>query len=385
MQLVIQAGAVGRGGEALVLDMGEPVLIDEVARRLAAQATRPVEVVYVGLRPGEKLHETLLGQGERDDRPSHPQISQVPVPPLAYPAVEVLCHPGLDDAELMAELRELSGIEAPTALRSRGGPAGDRRARPTLERRGRRRPRRRHLAPRLPTWPIAHRRLPRWRRRAATPARAVAVQGTRAGRRRTPAGHPRRRRRPRAGRVRGRLPAPPQGPPGGRPGSPRRDHPPPGRTPGSGPGLGAAPPSTWWSEGGFDVVHAHSPVPAASARAGHPVDARRPASRVRLHRAQPLALPQPGHPRRQRGHVRPQRRHHRRVRRGPRLAGRALPLRHLGHRARHRSGRRPCPAPPSATRYAPSSASSPTRCWPSPWPTSGRPRATRTCWPRPTR
>jgi FlaA1/EpsC-like NDP-sugar epimerase len=116
VQLVIQAGAVGHGGEALVLDMGEPVRIDDVARRLAAQAPRPIEVVYVGLRPGEKLHEVLLGRGELDLRPSHPQISQVPVPPLAYPLVEVLCHPALDDAALMAELRDLAGIGGPEAV-----------------------------------------------------------------------------------------------------------------------------------------------------------------------------------------------------------------------------------------------------------------------------
>ena len=82
MQLVIQAGAVGRDGEALVLDMGEPVRIADVARRLVAEADRPVEIVYTGLRPGEKLHEVLLGADEADDRPAHPLISHVPVPPL---------------------------------------------------------------------------------------------------------------------------------------------------------------------------------------------------------------------------------------------------------------------------------------------------------------
>ena len=41
--------------------MGEPVRIDDVARRLAAQAPRPIEIVYTGLRPGEKLHEVLFG------------------------------------------------------------------------------------------------------------------------------------------------------------------------------------------------------------------------------------------------------------------------------------------------------------------------------------
>jgi FlaA1/EpsC-like NDP-sugar epimerase len=82
VQLVVQAGAVGRAGEALVLDMGEPVRIADVAHQLAAQAPRPVEIVYTGLRPGEKLHEALLAVGETDERPAHPLISHVPVPVL---------------------------------------------------------------------------------------------------------------------------------------------------------------------------------------------------------------------------------------------------------------------------------------------------------------
>ncbi|MGD0084262.1 MAG: nucleoside-diphosphate sugar epimerase/dehydratase [Acidimicrobiales bacterium] len=83
VQLVIQAGAIGDNGEALVLDMGEPVRIADVARQLVAQATRPVEIVYTGLRPGEKLHEDLLGTGEVDVRPHHPLISHVLVPAIA--------------------------------------------------------------------------------------------------------------------------------------------------------------------------------------------------------------------------------------------------------------------------------------------------------------
>ena len=82
VQLVIQAGAVGRSGEVLVLDMGNPVRINEVAERLASEATETVEIVYTGLRPGEKLHESLFGIGEVDDRPVHPLISHVRVPPL---------------------------------------------------------------------------------------------------------------------------------------------------------------------------------------------------------------------------------------------------------------------------------------------------------------
>ena len=80
VQLVIQAGAIGRDGEALVLDMGQPVRIDDVARMLTAKSRRPVDIVYTGLRPGEKLHEDLLAFGEPDLRPTHPLISHVPVP-----------------------------------------------------------------------------------------------------------------------------------------------------------------------------------------------------------------------------------------------------------------------------------------------------------------
>jgi FlaA1/EpsC-like NDP-sugar epimerase len=83
VELVIQAGAIGHSGETLVLDMGEPVRIQDVAHRLASQSPRHIDVVYTGLRPGEKLHEQLLSDTEFDRRPQHPLISQVDVPPLA--------------------------------------------------------------------------------------------------------------------------------------------------------------------------------------------------------------------------------------------------------------------------------------------------------------
>jgi len=92
VQLVIQAGAVGLDGEALVLDMGEPVKIVDVARRLVAQSDRPIEIVYTGLRPGEKLHEVLLGRNEHDDRHAHPLISHCRVPaqsPLGLSSLDV--------------------------------------------------------------------------------------------------------------------------------------------------------------------------------------------------------------------------------------------------------------------------------------------------------
>jgi FlaA1/EpsC-like NDP-sugar epimerase len=73
-QLVIQAGAMGQGGEVFVLDMGEPVRIRDLAVNMirlsgleVKDAEHPdgdIEIVYSGLRPGEKLYEELLIGGE---------------------------------------------------------------------------------------------------------------------------------------------------------------------------------------------------------------------------------------------------------------------------------------------------------------------------------
>ncbi|MDA8323000.1 MAG: polysaccharide biosynthesis protein, partial [Actinomycetota bacterium] len=90
-------------GEVLVLDMGEPVRIVDIARRLAARAAEPIEIVFTGLRPGEKMSEQLLGEGERDDRPYHPLIRHVPAAPLPPEAVAWL-DGGRAPAQLRADL-----------------------------------------------------------------------------------------------------------------------------------------------------------------------------------------------------------------------------------------------------------------------------------------
>ncbi|MGO2003116.1 polysaccharide biosynthesis protein [Arthrobacter rhombi] len=74
-QLVIQAGAIGRGGEVMILDMGKAVRILDVAEHMIQLSGKDVEIVITGLRPGEKLHEDLIGEGEGDERPLHPKIS----------------------------------------------------------------------------------------------------------------------------------------------------------------------------------------------------------------------------------------------------------------------------------------------------------------------
>lgn len=81
-QLVVQAGAIGSPGEVLILDMGEPVRILDVAERMIAKSGRDISISITGLRHGEKLHEELVGTGETDERPIHPKISHTVAPPL---------------------------------------------------------------------------------------------------------------------------------------------------------------------------------------------------------------------------------------------------------------------------------------------------------------
>jgi FlaA1/EpsC-like NDP-sugar epimerase len=90
VQLVIQAAAIGSDGEALVLDMGAPVSINTVARQLIEMSGKRVEIVYTGLREGEKVDEDLFGVGEQDVRSKHPLISHTPVPAVAAPEVHEL-------------------------------------------------------------------------------------------------------------------------------------------------------------------------------------------------------------------------------------------------------------------------------------------------------
>jgi FlaA1/EpsC-like NDP-sugar epimerase len=112
VQLVVQAGAVGKPGEVLVLDMGEPVRIADVARLLIRQARADVEIEYTGLRPGEKMSEIRFAADEVDVRPSHPLISQCDVPPLHPSALDVL--QGVHGTEeTIAALQRLCQVKDP--------------------------------------------------------------------------------------------------------------------------------------------------------------------------------------------------------------------------------------------------------------------------------
>ncbi len=78
VQLVLQAAALGRGGEIFVLDMGQPVRIADLARDLirlsGLEPDRDIQIQFTGLRPGEKLYEEMFSPCEEHTRTEHEKI-----------------------------------------------------------------------------------------------------------------------------------------------------------------------------------------------------------------------------------------------------------------------------------------------------------------------
>jgi FlaA1/EpsC-like NDP-sugar epimerase len=82
-QLVLQASSIGSDGDVIVLDMGRPVKIADVARTLIDMSgTAGIDVVYTGLRPGEKLTEDLFTDSEVHESTRHDLLTRVRVPSM---------------------------------------------------------------------------------------------------------------------------------------------------------------------------------------------------------------------------------------------------------------------------------------------------------------
>jgi FlaA1/EpsC-like NDP-sugar epimerase len=90
-QLVMQAGAMGEGGEIYILDMGNPVKIVDLARDLITlSGLRPdedIEIKFSGMRPGEKLFEELATDSEHADKTKHPKVFIGRIKPHGYEAI----------------------------------------------------------------------------------------------------------------------------------------------------------------------------------------------------------------------------------------------------------------------------------------------------------
>lgn len=120
-QLVVQAGGIGRAGEVLILDMGEPVRILDVARRMIEMSGKDIEIVYTGLREGEKLHEVLVGSRENLERPFHPKISHARVDSISPERLDksgweerMRAEPRINDTQIVER------VSAATDLQGRG-------------------------------------------------------------------------------------------------------------------------------------------------------------------------------------------------------------------------------------------------------------------------
>lgn len=133
-QLVIQAGAMGNGGELYVLDMGEPVKIVDLARdmiRLSGLNDEDIRIEFTGLRPGEKLYEETLASGELTLATHHPKLRIARSRPAVANLVERLdgwfaLQRTYSDDEVRGELRRwIPEYEARTSSgEARGGVPG---------------------------------------------------------------------------------------------------------------------------------------------------------------------------------------------------------------------------------------------------------------------
>jgi FlaA1/EpsC-like NDP-sugar epimerase len=93
-QLVLEAGAFGEGGEIFLFDMGKSVKIVDLVRKMiklyGLTVGKDIEIVYTGLRPGEKLYEELLNDAENSLPTHHPQIMKASIEQRDHEVVRLM-------------------------------------------------------------------------------------------------------------------------------------------------------------------------------------------------------------------------------------------------------------------------------------------------------
>ena len=110
VQLVLQTATMGRGGEIFILDMGEPVRILDLANNLirlsGLEAERDIKVVFTGLRPGEKLFEQLVLEGENIRTTHHDKIRVLQSSEVRFEQVSLW----LRDLSALVDAKNVHGI-----------------------------------------------------------------------------------------------------------------------------------------------------------------------------------------------------------------------------------------------------------------------------------
>ena len=113
-RLVLEAGTMGKGGEIFVFDMGEPVKIVDLAKRMIAlSGAKDVKIEFSGLRDGEKLYEELLATKENTKPTHHPKIMVAQVREYPYDLAlqnEIELHElskGFDDMAIVKKMKEI--------------------------------------------------------------------------------------------------------------------------------------------------------------------------------------------------------------------------------------------------------------------------------------
>jgi len=109
--LVLQAGAMGKGGEVFVLDMGEPVRIYDIACELirlsGMEPEKDIPIVFTGIRPGEKLFEEVLTAEEGVEPTAHPKIFKARI---KQPLEQELLDMKINELENLVQLQDSRGI-----------------------------------------------------------------------------------------------------------------------------------------------------------------------------------------------------------------------------------------------------------------------------------